>query len=194
MLFAWLRFWSRPRSNLVFPPPLPPPLVKLLAGEFVGENLCSIQKLLRRQTTCQQLKHFSFLLIIEFLYCRRKMKYTYSQGSLSVFQNWIVYLVFRRGMCKRDSSMIAFLLVFDNLMQGTTAYYWKIPLTFQIISCSCSSTAATKWNTVAIKILLLFETGLFIWFFGWGRSRHWIQRKWMLNMQAFTAEYRKGFW
>lgn len=103
---------------------------------------------------------------------------------LSVFQNWIVYLVFRRGMRKRDSSMVAFLLVFDNLMQGTTVDYWKIPLTFQIINCSWSSTAATKWNTV----------GLFIWFFGWGRPRHWIQRKWMLNMQAFAAEYRKGFW
>ena len=172
-----------PQGQPCLPPP-PPPLVKLLTGEFVGENLCSIQKFLRRQTTCQQLKHFSFQLIIEFLYCRRKMKYTYFQDSLSVFQNWIVYLVFRRGMCKRDSSMVAFLLVFDNLMQGTTVDYWKIPLTFQIINCSWSSTAATKWNTV----------GLFIWFFGWGRPRHWIQRKWMLNMQAFTAEYRKGFW
>ena len=38
--FAWSRFWSRSRSNLVSPPPR---LVKIWPGEFMNENLCSIK-------------------------------------------------------------------------------------------------------------------------------------------------------
>ena len=99
-----------------------------------------------------------------------------------------------RKVSQRDSSMAAFLLVFDNLMQVLTAENRKNHLTFQIFNYSCSSTAVTKWNIAAIKILQLFKAGLFIWFFGWGKRRHRIQGKWMLNRQGLTAEYREGFW
>ena len=74
-------------------------------------------------------------------------------------------------MSQRDSSIAAFLLVFDNLMQALTADYRKNHLTFQTFNYSCFPTATTKWNTAAIKIPLLFETGLFIWFLGWGKRR-----------------------
>ena len=80
----------------------------------------------------------------------------------------------------------------QRVMQALTADYRKNHLTFQIFNYSCFSTATTKWNTAAIKIPLLFETGLFILFFGWGKRRHGIQRKWLLNRQGLTAEYRKG--
>ena len=38
--FAWSRFWSRSRINLVSPPHR---LVKIWPGEFMNENLCSIK-------------------------------------------------------------------------------------------------------------------------------------------------------
>ena len=51
--------------------------------------------------------HFSFHLsfkMIVFMYCLHKMKYNCGQVSFfSVFENWIVYLVFRRGKCRRES-------------------------------------------------------------------------------------------
>ena len=130
------------------------------------------KKFVRQQTTCRLLSRFFF--------CFSKLKLSICFSS--------------RKVSHRDSSTAAFLLGFDSLTQALMADFRKNPLTFQIFNYSCSSTAATKWNTAAIKILLLFEAGLFIWFFGWGKRHHVIQRKWMLNMQTFTAVYRNGFW
>ena len=79
-------------------------------------------------------------------------------------------------------------------MQALTADYRRNLLKLQMFNYSCSFTTPTKWNTAAIKILLLFEAGLLISFWGWGKLRHEIQRKWKLNMEAFTAEYGKSFW
>ena len=79
-------------------------------------------------------------------------------------------------------------------MQALTADYRRNLLKLQMFNYSCSFTTPTKWNTAAIKILLLFEAGLLISFWGCGKLRHEIQRKWKLNMEAFTAEYGKSFW
>ena len=111
---------------------------------------------------------FSFRLpfkIILFLYCRHKMKNNYSnyQVSFSVFSKLNVDLVFRWGKSRKR---IHRWLRLWQFMQAITADYKKNLLTFEIFNYSRSSTAATKWNTAAIKILPLFEDGLFIWFWG----------------------------
>ena len=62
-------------------------------------------------------------------------------------------------------------------------------INISIFNYSCSSTAATKWNTVAIKVILLFEAGLFITLDLMRKG----QRKWNLNRKAFTAGYEKSF-
>lgn len=83
------------------------------------------------------------------------------------------------------SSMLR-LCWFVIVHEALTADYRKNLLTFQIVS-SCSFTAATKWNTTAMKMPLLFEAGLFIWF--------WVEKGFVarvkLKMQAFTAGYKK---
>ena len=95
-----------------------------------------------------------------------KMENNYYQVSSSeCFFNWIVDLVFRWGKCRKR---IHRWLRLCHFMQAITEDYRKNLLSFQIFNYSCSSTAATKWNTAAIKLLPLFEDGLFIWFLGWG--------------------------
>ena len=54
-----------------------------------------------------------------------------------VFQKWIVYLVFRRGKCRKG---IHRWLRLWQFMQALTADNKKNLLTFQILNCSCSST------------------------------------------------------
>ena len=58
----------------------------------------------------------------------------------------------------------------------------------RLLSEKASATATTKWDTAAIKI-----GSVYIWFSGWRKLRHGIQRKRKLNKQTFTAEYRKSF-
>ena len=90
-----------------------------------------------------------------------KMDHNCCRISFSVFQNWIWVWVFveesvEKGFiddCVWDSSCRIFLRITENIFQHFT------PLNF-----SYSSTAATKRNTAAIKIILLLEDGSFICF------------------------------
>ena len=56
-----------------------------------------------------------------------------------------------------------------------TCLLWKLKLTEYCVNLWCFlmsfSTGCTKWNTAAIKSLLLFMAGLFIGFFGWEMRR-----------------------
>ena len=126
---------------------------------------CGIQKFVCRQSTCREaFFHFSFK-IIPSLYCRHKNGKQLLSSFIFCFFNWIVDLVFRWGKCRKR---IHRWLRLCHFMQAITEDYRKNLLSFQIFNYSCSSTAATKWNTAAIKLLPLFEDGLFIWFLGWG--------------------------
>ena len=73
-----------------------------------------------------------------------------------------------------------------KLVRRTTK---KNILTLQSISLRTGCSSLSPQN----EILLLFE-GLYICILGRGKLRHGIQRKWKLNIQAFTAEYRKSSW
>ena len=91
---------------------------------------------------------------------QHKMDHNCCRVSFSVFQNWIWVWVFveesveKRFIddCLCDSSCRFFLRITENIFQHFTPFNY-----------SYSSTAATKRNTAAIKILLL-EDGSFIWF------------------------------
>ena len=51
MFFAWSRFWSHSRNNF-------PPLLKVLTGEFMRENLCSIHKFVSNRLLVNDRSHF----------------------------------------------------------------------------------------------------------------------------------------
>ena len=126
--------------------------------------------------------------IIVFLYCRHKQKDTCYEGSFFIFYNWIVSLVFGRGKCRKW-----WIHRWEHLWQfmlGSTAVYRKLKI--QIFNYSCSSTASTKWNTVAIKVLLLFFKAVF-WVFDTGfnesesESESWIC--WLLQQGTGKVSY-----
>ena len=131
---------------------------------------CGIQKFVCRQTTCREaFFHFGYLLKLS-CFCTAATKLKTTTVTIKFhflfFQNWMLIWFFIEERvakefidgCVYDSSCRLYI----------TADYGKNILTFEIFNYSRSSTAATKWNTAAIKILAIFEDGLFIWVLGWG--------------------------
>ena len=86
---------------------------------------------------------------------RHKMEYNCWWVSISVFGFSL------RKLPQRDLSMAAFVIVHAQILRRTIG---EIFLTFQRLSLRVLPPAAKKWNTGAIKILLLFEPVLFICF------------------------------
>ena len=122
------------------------------------------------------------------------MKDNWCPLSFFCFSKLTCFYFFQKRVAKGFIDA-AFLLVCDSsckLVRRTTEkIFWHFKL---LTISSCSSTVATKWNTAAMKMSLLFESKLvlLIWFWGGGKLCHESQRK--LKMQAFTAGYRKSFW
>ena len=137
--------------------------------------------------------YFSFqwsFKIVAFLYCHHKMKYYCFRVSFSVLifkTELFINLVFGWGKCRTKGFIDG--CVSCKLLQWTTGkifcnnvskFYW-----------SCSSTAATKWNTVAIKSLLLFVYLVF----DLRKATLWDATKVKVEITAFySREYRKCFW
>ena len=102
--------------------------------------------------------YFSFqwsFKIVAFLYCHHKMKY-YSfrvSSSVLIFKTELfINLVFGWGKCHTNGFIDG--CVSCRLLRWTTGKIFCNNISK--FYCSCSSPAATKWNTAAIKILLLF--------------------------------------
>ena len=113
-----------------------------------AENLCSILKLvyfwqLKLTEFCLNLWCF-FYVILHWMY---KMKYSCYQES-SVIHGWFVYWVFGWEMQHLETCLL-----------------WQLKLTEFFVNLWCFllsfPTGCTKWNTAAIKSLLLFMAGLF---------------------------------
>ena len=77
-------------------------------------------------------------------------------------------------------------------MQVVKADYRGNLSTFQILNYSCSCNATSTWNTVAVKILLLLEAGLFIWLLGWEQSCHVFikSESWTCSLSLFQELYQ----
>ena len=101
--------------------------------------------------------HLTFKIIVFLSRCyRHKMEYNCCRVSISVFG------FSSRKVPQRDLSMAGCLCDSScGILRRTTG---KIFLTFQSFSLRVLPPAANKWNSAAIKILLLFEPVLFIWF------------------------------
>ena len=124
------------------------------------ENLLSISKFLCRQTAGPQLKPFfipvKFYIVKLLCSCTTATKWKYSccQVSFTFFQNWIVYLY----ICSRkvsDCKGIHQCLRFWQSHAGcygrpTGEIYWNS--SNKKLTNRLPSTAATKWNIVAIRI------------------------------------------
>ena len=121
-LFAWSRFWSHFRNNLVFLP-----LVKISTGEFMWDNLCSIQKFV-----CRQLKPHDFSQVLKLCSC------TAPQNEIQLLSrffcsfsklNCLLISFLSRKVLQRDSSSSMALFV---LVHAHSVDYRKTLLTFQI--------------------------------------------------------------
>ena len=109
---------------------------------------------------------------------RHKMEYYCCRVSISVF--WVFV---------EDSGYL-----YDSscgILRRTTG---KIFLTFQSFSLCVLPVAAKKWNTAAIKILLLFEPSV-ICYLVWVKESFvtGFQWKWRMSLHDFTAEKRESF-
>ena len=95
-----------------------------------------------------------------------KWKTTAVQFLSFVFQNWLVLFSFSsRNGSQRGSSMLRFCWFVIVHVSSYAGLQKKIFWSFKLRTISsCSSTVATKWNTPAMKMPLLFEAGLLIWF------------------------------
>ena len=123
--------------------------------------------------------HFSYVLKLKLSCSCAKWNTTPVKFLFLLFKPELFIWFFVEKVSQKDSSMAAFLTVHTGCYGGLQEKYFNIS-NFNYL---CSS-----------FIILLLEAGLFIWFLGWGKLRHGIQRMWKLSMQAFTAEYRKSFW
>ena len=169
LLFVWSRYWTRSKSKLVSAPPL----VKVWKV-----NPCvysASQKFVRRQTTCRSRLLSRFF----FHFFKTKLSICFSSRKAS----------------QRDSSMAAFLPGFASLKQALMADFSKIFYPFKFLTIGrVFFHCCHKMKYSCYQDSSFIPSWIVYLFFCWGKWPHVIQRKWMLNMQTFAAEYRNGFW
>ena len=126
------------------------------------------------------------------MYGHHKMKYNCCRGSFSVFMSELfIWFFVEESVAKRfiDGCVFAGFWQFD-----AGSYGGLQEKSFNLSNFSLFMFFHCRHKMQLLSRFFSYSVGLFIWFFGWGKRRHGIQRKWMLKRQGLTAEYREGFW